>query len=210
MLTLPDLPYAYDALAPTVSAETMHVHHDKHHKAYVDKANAMAEKAGLANLPLEALIKEAKKRGDAALFNNAAQAWNHGFFWESMAPKPKASGANLKAAIDDAFGDLAGLKKKFVAEGVGHFGSGWAWLVTGPKGLEVISTHDADDTFTHEGLTPLLVCDLWEHAYYLDYKNDRAGFLTKWLDTVANWEFASKQFDGARNKAEGYRYPMAA
>ena len=210
MLTLPDLPYVYDALAPTMSAETLHTHHDKHHKAYVEKANAMARKAGLGDLPLETLIKEAKRKGDQALFNNAAQAWNHGFFWESMAPKSAKPSGELLTAIESAFGGFDGLKKKFTEEGAAHFGSGWVWLTAVPKGLEVISTHDADDTFTRESAFPLLCCDLWEHAYYLDYKNDRPGFLGKWFDTLANWEFAVRQFDAARKHAEAYRYPMAA
>ena len=208
MLTLPNLPYDYAALAPTLSAETLKFHHDKHHAAYVEKANALAKKAGLGDLPLEALIGEARRRKDQPLFNNAAQAWNHGFFWESMAPHPTAPAAELKAAIDKAFGGMEGLKKKFVEEGVGHFASGWVWLTSGKAGLEVISTHDADDTFTREAEFPLLACDLWEHAYYLDFKNDRPSFLTHWFEDLANWTFADKQFAAVSNPAAAYRYPM--
>jgi superoxide dismutase, Fe-Mn family len=210
MLTLPNLPYGYDALAPAMSADTLHTHHDKHHAAYVEKANAMAKKAGLESMTLEQLIAEARKRKDQALFNNAAQAWNHGFFWESMTPKHAAPEGALSKAIDDAFGGLDGLKKKFVEEGVGHFASGWVWLTAGERGLEIISTHDADDTFTKEAEFPLLACDLWEHAYYLDFKQDRPGFLNQWFDKLANWQFAERQFAAAKNPDAGYHYPLAA
>lgn len=142
------------------------------------------------------------------MFNNAAQAWNHGFFWECMSPRKSAPGGELGKAITDAFGDLAGLKKAFIEEGVNHFASGWVWLVLDrDNGLEVISTHDADDTFTSEADFPLLVCDVWEHAYYLDCKNDRKAFLTRWFDELANWEFASRQFESRTSGGKGYRYP---
>ena len=208
MLTLPDLPYAYDALEPAMSAETLHLHHDKHHATYVEKANELAQKVGLGDLALEDLICEARGRKDQKLFNNAAQAWNHGFFWECMSPRKSAPGGELGKAITDAFGDLAGLKKAFIEEGVNHFASGWVWLVLDrDNGLEVISTHDADDTFTSEADFPLLVCDVWEHAYYLDCKNDRKAFLTRWFDELANWEFASRQFESRTSGGKGYRYP---
>jgi Fe-Mn family superoxide dismutase len=209
MFILPELPYDYESLAPTMSSDTLHTHHDKHHKAYVDKANDLAPKAGLGDRPLEDVAREAFKTGDKKLFNNAAQAWNHAFFWECMTPKFAAPSAALKAAFDKAFGSVEALKAAFVDEGVNHFASGWVWIVTGAEGLKVISTHDAEDTLIREGLTPLLVCDLWEHAYYLDYKNDRKGFLEKWFDTVANWAFAEHQLDAANGKGEGYRYPAA-
>jgi Fe-Mn family superoxide dismutase len=207
MFTLPDLPYDYEALEPTLSSATLHTHHDKHHKAYVDKANDLAPKAGLDGRSMEDVVREANSKGDKKLFNNAAQAWNHAFFWESMTPKAPAPSAALKAALDKTFGSLEELKAAFVDEGVNHFASGWVWIVTGPEGLKVISTHDADDTLVREGLTPLLVCDLWEHAYYLDHKNDRKGFLEKWFDNLANWAFAERQLDAANGKGEAYRYP---
>ena len=210
MLTLPDLPYGYDALEPAMSAVTLHTHHDKHHAAYVEKANALATKAGLETMTLEQLIVEARRRKDQALFNNAAQAWNHGFFWESMTPKHAAPSGALKQAIDDTFGGLGDLKKAFVDEGVGHFASGWVWLTAGERGLEIISTHDADDTFTKEAEFPLLACDLWEHAYYLDVKQDRPTFLNRWFDELANWSFAERQFAAAKNPEAGYHYPLAA
>lgn len=208
MYVLPELPYREDALAPFVSAETLRTHHGKHHKAYVDKTNALASKAGLADRPLEDVVREAHKAGDKALFNNAAQAWNHAFFWESM--RPAGGGAPLEPlarAIADGFSNLEGLREAFVTEGVGHFASGWVWLVAGPEGLKVLSTHDAEDTLVRESLAPLLVCDLWEHAYYLDYKNDRKAFLERWFDNIANWAFAATQLAAALGSGEGFRYP---
>jgi Fe-Mn family superoxide dismutase len=207
MYTLPELPYPYESLEPAVSEDTLRFHHDKHHKAYVDKTNTLAPKAGLDGRPLEEVVREARKRGDNALFNNAAQAWNHAFFWRCMTPEKAPPGGALSQAINQAFGGLDGLKKAFVEEGVGHFASGWVWLVTGSEGLKVISTHDADDILVREGLYPLLVCDLWEHAYYLDYQNDRAGFLNRWFDEVANWAFAEQQLAASEGKGEAFRYP---
>ena len=208
MYILPDLPYPHDALAPFVSGDTMRTHHGKHHKTYVDKTNDLAAKAGLAGRPLEEVVREAHKRGDKGLFNNAAQAWNHAFFWECMRPpgggKPSSE---LTRAIDESFDGIEALKDAFVEEGVGHFASGWVWIVMGSDGLKVISTHDADDTLVREGLFPLLVCDLWEHAYYLDYKNDRKAFLERWFDNVANWEFAAAQLAASDGQGQAFRYP---
>jgi Fe-Mn family superoxide dismutase len=207
MYTLPELPYAYDALQPAMSEDTLRFHHDKHHKAYVDKTNQLAPKAGLDGRPLEEVVREARRRGDNPLFNNAAQAWNHAFFWQCMTPDRAAPAGAIAQAISQAFGGLDGLKKAFVEEGVGHFGSGWVWLVTGSEGLKVISTHDADDTLVREGLYPLITCDLWEHAYYLDFQNDRPGFLSRWFDETANWAFAESQLAASNGQGEGFRYP---
>jgi Fe-Mn family superoxide dismutase len=208
MYSLPELPYAYDALEPTVSSDTLHFHHDKHHKAYVDKLNDLAGKAGLAGRPVEEVVREAKAKGDQKLFNNAAQAWNHAFFWECMSPdgggRPQG---RLAQAIDQAFGSFDKFAEAFVDEGVNHFASGWVWLVTGADGLKVISTHDADDTLPRDGVIPLLVCDLWEHAYYLDYQNDRKGFLKAWLEKVAHWSFTERQLAAAEGQGEAFRYP---
>ncbi|MBX3485943.1 superoxide dismutase [Phenylobacterium sp.] len=208
MYALPDLPYGYDALSPFLSSDTLHTHHDKHHKTYVEKLNDLAAKAGLAGKPLEDVVREASQKGDRKLFNNAAQAWNHAFFWDSMRPPggDRPSG-DLLRAINESFDDLGALRDAFVDEGVNHFASGWVWIVTGSQGLKVISTHDADDTLVKEGAFPLLVCDLWEHAYYLDYKNDRKAFLERWFDNVANWEFAAAQLAASNGKADGFRYP---
>jgi superoxide dismutase, Fe-Mn family len=207
MFELPPLPYEYDALEPTMSAETLQFHHDKHHKAYVTKTNDLAPKAGLEGRSLEDVVREARRQGDTKLFNNAAQAWNHAFFWQCMSPDAGQPSGALAEAIDQAFGGLGDFKKAFAEEGAGHFASGWVWLVAGSEGLKVISTHDADDILVREGLFPLLVCDLWEHAYYLDYQNDRPGFLKRWLDGVADWSFAERQLAAANGHGEGFRYP---
>ena len=212
MFILPKLPYDYAALEPTLSADTLHTHHDKHHRTYVETTNALAGKAGLDSRPLEEVVREAQRKGDAKLFHNSAQAWNHAFFWQCMASKGAAraaaapSGA-LKSAIEKAFGGIEAFKDAFVEDGFNHFGSGWVWLVTGSEGPKVISTHDADDTLIKDGLFPLLVCDLWEHAYYLDYKNDRKGFLKRWLNEVANFAFAERQLAASEGQGDGFRYP---
>ena len=207
MFELPQLPYDYDALEPTLSAETLHFHHDKHHKAYVEKTNKLAQQAGLDGRPLEEVVREAQKRGDKKLFNNAAQAWNHAFFWQCMTPDGGQAGGALAQAIGQAFGDLDAFKDAFADQGVEHFGSGWVWLVTGTEGLKVVTTHDADDILVRDGVFPLLVCDLWEHAYYLDYQNDRARFLKAWLDKCANWAFAERQLAASNGQGDGFRYP---
>jgi Fe-Mn family superoxide dismutase len=203
MFILPDLPYAKDALEPTMSAQTFSFHHDKHHKAYVDTLNALLADKGETPDSLEAVVKSA---GPGKLFNNAAQAWNHAFFWLCMTPDYKAPAGDLAAAIE-AFGGLDALKAKFVETGVGQFGSGWVWIVAKGEGLEIVSTHDAGTPITEDGVTPILVCDVWEHAYYLDRQNDRKGFLTAWFETLANWDFATKQLAAAKGDSEAYTYP---
>lgn len=209
MFILPKLPYTYAALEPTLSADTLHTHHDKHHKVYVEKTNELAGQAGLDSR-LEDVVREAQRKGDAKLFHNAAQAWNHAFFWQCMTPESAPPAGALKAAIDQAFGNLKAFKEAFVEEGFNHFGSGWVWLAAASDGLKVISTHDADDTLIKDGLYPLLVCDLWEHAYYLDYKSDRKAFLAAWLDKVANFAFAERQLAASNGQADGFRYPAPA
>lgn len=209
MITLPALPYEYDALEPAMSAETLHFHHDKHHASYVEKTNALTEKVGLAGQPLEQVIAAAAERGDKQLFNNAAQAWNHAFFWHSMAPHGAKPADELDKAIAAGFGDLATLKDRFVEEGDEHFASGWVWLsADGSGSLVVKSTHDAGTLALLDQGTPLLVCDLWEHAYYLDRKNDRKAYLETWFDQLANWDFAAEQLDAAKRGAKGYRFPV--
>lgn len=208
MYLLPPLPYDADALRPVVGAETMRTHHGKHHARYVHVVNELLGKAAGAR-PLEDVIAEAHERGDRKLFDNAAQAWNHGFFWESMAPLATAPEARLQDAIDSRFGSLRALADLFVAEGAAHFGSGWVWLIVSKGKLEVVSTHDAEQPWLGTGGTPLLVCDLWEHAYYLDYKNERDRFVRAWFDRLANWDFAATQHAAALRGATGYRYPLA-
>ena len=208
MFILPDLPFAHDALEPVISARTMSFHYDKHHATYVKTLNDLLDGAGKTPDSLEAVIRESAEGRNQKLYNNAAQAWNHSFFWESMsAERGKPSGA-LAKAIDAAFGDLDSLKTAFVSGGVGQFGSGWVWLaVDGGGAPRVWATHDADDTVTHADLTPLLVCDLWEHAYYLDHQNNRKGFLEAWFDALPNWDFAAAQYAAAQGDGEAWRYP---
>jgi Fe-Mn family superoxide dismutase len=206
MFELPDLPYAYEALEPVISGRTMHFHHDKHHKAYVDTTNTLLKDASPESL--EAVIRAARASDDKKLFNNAAQAWNHAFFWNAMAPGAAKPDGDLVAAIKDAFGDLASLKKTFVEDGVAQFGSGWVWLTADKAGkLQVAATHDAGQPVEAGGAVPLLVCDVWEHAYYLDHQNDRKGFLEAWFDALPNWSFAAGQFAAARGQGEAWRYP---
>jgi Fe-Mn family superoxide dismutase len=210
VFSLPDLPYAYDALSPVISDDTLHFHHDKHHATYVKTTNELLEKAGRSPASLEEVVLAAQKSGEKKLFNNAAQAWNHGFYWESMSPETQDPAGDLAKAIASAFGDADKLKEAFVTAGADHFGSGWVWLASDQAGsVKVISTHDASDTLTEAGLTPLLVCDLWEHAYYLDYQNDRKQHLTRWFDALPNWAFAGRQFE-ARQHGGAWRFPEPA
>ena len=206
MFVLPDLPYGYDALTPTMSAETLHLHHDKHHARYFAVVNEMlAGKSQTASL--EAVILEAAKDGDHKLFNNAAQAWNHTFFWNSMTPDSDPPEGALLQAIEASFGGLAGLKTRFVEEGSAHFGSGWVWLAADKTGaLSVVQSHDGENLLD-QTLTPLLVCDLWEHAYYVDYRNDRAAFLKAWFDTLPSWSLAASQLAAARGKGAAWTHP---
>jgi Fe-Mn family superoxide dismutase len=197
--TLPPLPFAKDALGPTMSAETLDFHHGKHHKAYIDKVNQLvAETDDLARLSLVELIRAAKERGDAKLFNNAAQAWNHAFFWQCLAPaQGQRPMGRLAELIDEGFGSLENLLARLKEEAVGHFASGWAWLVLDDDRLKVLSLHDADTPVAHEGMRPLLTLDVWEHAYYLDYRNERPKFAEAVLANLVNWEFVAQNLDGA-------------
>jgi Fe-Mn family superoxide dismutase len=209
MFALPKLPYDYDALEPVISDRTLHFHHDKHHATYVKTLNELLEKGGPSQHSLEDVILYSAKGGDKKLFNNAAQTWNHTFFWASMSPEKEKPEGDLAHAITAAFGGLDGLKAAFVTEGAGHFGSGWVWLAADRSGaLKVITTHDADDAVTHHGLTPLVVCDLWEHAYYLDHQSDRKAFLEGWFDVLPHWSFAAYQLTAAKGKGEPWRHPL--
>jgi Fe-Mn family superoxide dismutase len=207
MFVLPELPYPANALAPTMSEDTVKTHHGKHHAKYVEVMNQLVEKLGWNTPTLEELVVQAHKSNEKKLFNNAAQAWNHGLYWVSMTPARTQPSAELAQAIQQAFGGHSQLREQFVTEGANHFASGWVWLVLQDGALKVISTHDADDTLVHTGVKPLLVCDVWEHAYYLDTKNDRKTFLEHWFDQLANWEFASRQFDAAKAGHRGWEYP---
>lgn len=191
---LPALPYAKNALEPHISAETLDFHHGKHHNAYVTKLNELTAGKPEEKQSLEEIIKNA---GPGVLFNQAAQVWNHTFFWHSMKPGGggKPSG-KLAEAIDKAFGSLDKFKEEFKTKGVGQFGSGWVWLVKEGGELKVVSTGNAETPMT-KGQTAILTCDVWEHAYYLDYQNRRPDFLQSFLDNLVNWDFAAKNFDAA-------------
>jgi len=191
---LPALPYEKNALEPHMSANTFDFHHGKHHNTYVVNLNGLLDGSDLAGKSLEEIIMATA--GDAAkagMFNNAAQVWNHTFFWNSM--KPGGGGApsgDLAAKIDADFGSFDAFKDAFKQAGATQFGSGWAWLVVGAGGkLEVVKTPNAENPMT-QGKTPLLTCDVWEHAYYLDYQNRRPDFLAAFLDNLANWDFAAE------------------
>ena len=195
--TLPDLPFAKDALGSFMSAETFDYHHGKHHKAYVDKVNGWIDEKDLAGLSLTAVIRRAKDTGDKGLFNNAAQVWNHSFFWQCLAPpEGQRPEGRLAQLIDEGFGGTDALLAKLKDEAVGHFASGWAWLVLNGGKLEVTSLHDADTPVVYDGMKPLLTLDVWEHAYYIDYRNARPAFAEQVLGNVINWEFVAQNLDG--------------
>jgi len=193
---LPDLPFAKDALAPYMSAETLDFHHGKHHKAYVDKVNGWIDEKGLAGKSLVEVIKLAKDKNDKGLFNNAAQIWNHTFFWEGLAAPGQKPTGKLADMINAEFGSTEALLKKLGEEAVGHFASGWAWLVLEGGKLKVTSYHDADTPVVYDGVQPLLTLDVWEHAYYIDYRNARPKFAETVLGNIINWEFVAQNLDG--------------
>jgi superoxide dismutase, Fe-Mn family len=191
--SLPPLPYADTALEPLISANTLSFHYGKHHKTYVDNLNKLVEGKDLAQMSLEQVINHSAGKADmVGVFNNAAQTWNHTFYWNSLKPngggKPTGS---LATMIDKAFGDYDSFKKEFANAAVTQFGSGWAWLVKDGDSLKVVKTANADVPFT-KGQKPLLTIDVWEHAYYLDYQNLRAKYVEALIDKLLNWEFAEK------------------
>lgn len=195
---LPDLPYAQDALEPHISSETLSFHYGKHHNAYVGKLNDLVKDTDLADKSLEDIMRAtAGEAGKAGVFNNAAQVWNHTFYWNSMTPNGggKPSGA-LAAKIDEDFGSFDAFREAFTNAGATQFGSGWAWLVLKNGKLEVTKTANADCPLT-DGATPLLTMDVWEHAYYLDYQNRRPDYMSTFLDKLVNWAFAEENFANA-------------
>ncbi len=190
---LPPLPYGTDALQPHVSEQTLKFHHGKHHKAYVDTLNTLIKDTPKAKLSLEDLIMQsAKDAKQAAIFNNAGQHWNHSFFWRCM--KPHGGGkptGDVALAIDRSFGGLDGFKEAFKKAAIGQFGSGWAWLIADKDQLKILATANADLPLAHRQ-TALLTCDVWEHAYYLDYQNRRPDFVQAFLDQLVDWEFVAQ------------------
>ena len=187
---LPPLPYAKDALAPHISAETLDFHYGKHHQTYVDKLNGLIAGSDLENKSLEDIVKSS----EGGIFNNAAQIWNHTFFWNSLSPNGggEPSGA-LADAIATKWGSFAAFKEAFTNSAVNNFGSSWTWLVKTASGdLDIVNTSNAATPLT-DGSTPLITVDLWEHAYYIDYRNARPKYMEAFW-ALANWEFASKNF----------------
>ncbi len=196
---VPALPYPYDSLAPTIDEETMHLHHDKHHQAYVDKANAALEGTEWADKPIEEVIANlsslpADKQGPVR--NNGGGHYNHTLFWESMKPGGSEPSGELLDAINAKFGSLDAFKEQFEAAGVAQFGSGWAWLVLDGGELAITSTANQDSPLT-DGKTPLLGNDVWEHAYYLTYKNVRPEYLKAWW-AVVNWDVVAERYAAAK------------
>jgi Fe-Mn family superoxide dismutase len=192
-LTLPTLPFAENALEPVISAKTLSFHYGKHHKTYVETANKLIAGTELADLPLDAIVRAVAGKPDrVAIYNNAAQAWNHDFYWKCL--RPRGGGGptgELKQRIDGAFGSVEACCQELASAAVGQFGSGWAWLVADGDQVKVVKTANADAPFI-QGLKPLLTIDVWEHAYYLDYQNRRADHVKAVLDNLINWSFAAE------------------
>lgn len=197
---LPELPYAYDALAPFMSAETLEYHHDKHHNAYVVKGNELAAASGMSGKSLEEVVVASfKDPAQAGLFNNAGQHWNHIHFWHWM--KPNGGGRKLPSAleksINDSFGGFDAFRDKFIQAGLTQFGSGWAWLVVGKDGkLDITKTPNGESPLAH-GKAAILGCDVWEHSYYIDYRNARQKYLEAFVDSLVNWDYVQEMFEKA-------------
>ena len=195
---LPALPYAKDALAPHISANTLDFHYGKHHNAYVTNLNNLTENSPLASASVEEVVKEVAGNADkVGVFNNAAQVWNHTFYWHCM--KPGGGGApsgELAAEIDKAFGGLDKFLEEFKNAAVTQFGSGWAWLAIDGGALKIVKTGNADSPIAH-GQTPLLTVDVWEHAYYLDFQNRRPDYVQTFLDNLINWDFVAENLGKA-------------
>lgn len=197
---LPPLPWDESALAPVISARTLSVHHGKHHLAYVKKLNELVAGTRFAEMPLEHVIAASVGSDETQkIFNNAAQAWNHTFFWSCLAPRAGGEPPRkLRSDIESSFGGYEAFKEKFAQAAVDQFGSGWAWLVARGDKLEILTTSNAGTPLTM-GATPLLTIDVWEHAYYLDYENRRPEFVNAVIDQLLNWDFAAEQLDKARS-----------
>ena len=194
---LPDLPFSKDALAPHMSAETLEFHHGKHHATYVKKTNEMIEgKGDLAGASLVDVVRKAGTSGDKKLFNNSAQLWNHSFFWQCLSPDKQQPSGKLAQLINDGFGGIEPMLQKLGDEAVNHFSNGWAWLLLDRDQLKITSLHDADTPLVHDGMVPLFTLDVWEHAYYIDYRNERPKFVTSVLSNIVNWDFVAQNLDG--------------
>ena len=208
--TLPDLPFPTDALAPYMSAETLQFHHGKHHAAYAKKTSELvAGHDGLSGAALSDVIRHAKAKGDAKLFNNSAQLWNHSFFWQCLSPERQRPEGRLRELIEQEFGTAETLLEKLGEEAVNHFSNGWAWLVLDRDRLKITSLHDADTPLVHDGMKPLFTLDVWEHAYYIDYRNERPKFVSSVLENIVNWEFVARNLDG-EGEARADQEPVSA
>lgn len=187
---LPALPYPQDALSPYISANTISFHYGKHHKAYLDNLNKLVKDTPFATKKLEEIIKEtAGKPEHTGIFNNAAQVWNHTFYWKSMNPKAQKPSENMKKIIESSFGSMENMEKELLTASLGQFGSGWSWLVFDEGKIKIIKTPNADNPLTH-GKTPLITIDVWEHAYYLDYQNKRGDYAKAVMTNLLDWGFA--------------------
>jgi superoxide dismutase, Fe-Mn family len=201
-IELPKLPYSSNALEPHITAATLDIHHGKHHRAYVEKTKLLIAGTALVERSLDDILSfAASKKRRTTLFNNAAQAWNHAFYWSSMSPEgggePRGS---LADRIEADYGSFAHFREAFKSAAVRHFGSGWVWLVLTRNRLEIVSTSNADTPIAH-GKAPLLTMDVWEHAYYLDYQNRRAEYAANFVEKLANWEFAASNFQCAARRS---------
>jgi Fe-Mn family superoxide dismutase len=195
--TLPDLPFDRQALEPHMSGETLDLHHGRHHKAYVDKVNEIVAEKGPGETSLTGVIRAAAERGDKVLLNNAGQFWNHNFFWQCLAaPAGQRPTGKLAELIDAAFGSAEDMLAKLKEQAVAHFASGWAWLILDGGALKIVTLHDGDTPVAHENMQPLLGVDVWEHAYYVDYRNERPAFVEALLANLVNWEFVAQNLDG--------------
>lgn len=196
-IELAPLPYGMDALAPVISQRTLEFHYGKHHKGYVDKLNGLIAGTKLEKLSLEKIIAETRNDpAGKAVFNNAAQIWNHSFYWNSMRPQ-SAARVEAPRKVLDKFGGIDGFKKEFAASATGQFGSGWTWLVAQGGDLKIHSTSNADLPKIEDGVVPLAVSDVWEHAYYLDYQNERPRYIDRFLNDLLNWEFVAANLERA-------------
>ncbi len=188
--TLPKLPYSEEALSPYISAKTISFHYGKHHQGYLDKLNELVAGTDKAGLSLEQVIVAAHEKQETAIFNNAAQVWNHTFYWNSLHPKGGGqSPAEFLEVLEGSFGEFEVFKKEFTQAALGQFGSGWVWLVQVGEKLQIVKTGNAETPIA-QGMSPVLTLDVWEHAYYLDYQNRRADYVAAFLDKLVNWEFA--------------------
>jgi len=180
-----------------MSAETLDFHHGQHHRAYVTKTNQLLEDKPLSGASLVEVVRAAKRSGDTKLFNTSAQLWNHSFFWQCLAPaQGQQPSGKLAQLIDQSFGGAEAMLKKLAEEAAEHFSNGWAWLLLDRGALRITSLHDADTPLVHDGMVPLFTLDVWEHAYYIDYRNERPKFADAVLGNIVNWDFVARNLDG--------------